>query len=243
MRNTLFMAGLFAGSLAITACNNAPRTEEPAATVSEADREAERLAELRREREEEITRMDERVSTIEKDYLEKTQAQPRGTAGRATAGLREEVREDMTNVKQAISDLRTTTAENWWERHERAMKETADDVEADVKRFVRTLPAAEASKEMKDAAEASAAPFESRRDRFAADIEARIDSWKAGLDKVRVRGARETELKDLQARIDKLDADVDRLKKASADDWWDLTKERVSEYIDRVEESVARLDS
>ena len=239
MRNTFLMAGLFAGSLAVAACSDAPRTDEPAATITEADREAERLAELRREREEEITRMDERVSTIEKDYLAKTEAQPRGTAGRATAGLREEVREDMTNMKQAIGDLRTTTAENWWERHERAMKETADDVEADVKRFVRTLPAAKETKEM---AEASAAPFESRRDRFAADIEARIDSWKAGLEKVRVRGARETELKDLQSRIDKLDSDVDRLKSASADDWWDLTKERVSEYIDRVEESVARLD-
>ena len=34
----------------------------------------------------------------------------------------------------------------------------------------------------------------------------------------------------------------DRLDKASADDWWDVTRARVADYIDRVEKSVARLD-
>ena len=33
-----------------------------------------------------------------------------------------------------------------------------------------------------------------------------------------------------------------RLGSASADDWWDLSKARVDEYIDRVERSVARFD-
>ena len=40
----------------------------------------------------------------------------------------------------------------------------------------------------------------------------------------------------------KLGDDVDRLRSASADDWWDVTKARVSEYVDRVEASVKRLD-
>ena len=54
---------------------------------------------------------------------------------KATAGLREELKEDVTNVKKAVSDLRTTTPENWWERHEDAMKRTADDIQADVVRL------------------------------------------------------------------------------------------------------------
>ena len=40
----------------------------------------------------------------------------------------------------------------------------------------------------------------------------------------------------------KLGDDVDRLRSASADDWWDVTKTRVNEYVDRVEASVKRLD-
>ena len=53
---------------------------------------------------------------------------------------------------------------------------------------------------------------------------------------------RETEVADTKARVKKLRDDVDRLASASADDWWDISKERVNEYIDRVQTSVDRLD-
>ena len=62
------------------------------------------------------------------------------------------------------------------------------------------------------------------------------------LDDVKVRGTQETEVEDVRARVKKLGDDVDRLRSASADDWWDVTKARVSEYVDRVEQSVKRLD-
>jgi hypothetical protein len=41
----------------------------------------------------------------------------------------------VANIKKAVADLRTTTPENWWDRHEQAMKRTADDIEADVQRL------------------------------------------------------------------------------------------------------------
>ena len=47
---------------------------------------------------------------------------------------------------------------------------------------------------------------------------------------------------DVRARVNKLGDDLDRLGRASADDWWDVTKARVTEYVDRVEQSVGRLD-
>ena len=62
------------------------------------------------------------------------------------------------------------------------------------------------------------------------------------LDSVKARGAQETELEDARARVKKLEDDVDRLRSASADDWWDVSKVRVTEYLDRVEASVNRLD-
>jgi len=62
------------------------------------------------------------------------------------------------------------------------------------------------------------------------------------LDNVKASGTKETEVEDVRARVKKLGDDVDRLRSASADDWWDITRTRVSEYVDRVERSVKRLD-
>jgi hypothetical protein len=203
-----------------------------------------RAAELQREREQDIARMTERVAAVERDYQQQKAAErPRGTGG-ATAGLREEVQEDVQNVRQAVDDLKTTTAENWWQRHEQAMSRTADDIEADVPRLsgARTLPAPGKDTTEPRSEVASSAPFTSRRDQVVKELRARIESWDQALEKVNTRGARETELEDLRARVRKLDDDLDRVDKASADDWWDLTKARVSDYIDRVEKSVARLD-
>ena len=55
----------------------------------------------------------------------------------ATTALREEVREDVDNAKEAVANLGTTTPDNWWERHEEALRRTADDIEADVKQLAR----------------------------------------------------------------------------------------------------------
>jgi cell division protein FtsB len=87
-----------------------------------------------------------------------------------------------------------------------------------------------------------AEPFDSRRERFVTQLRARVDAMEEQLKTVRARGAQETELEDTRARVNKLKEDVDRLGNASADDWWEITSKRVSEYIDRVEPSIRRLD-
>jgi hypothetical protein len=86
------------------------------------------------------------------------------------------------------------------------------------------------------------APFTSRRDMFVTDLKGRVDTFDHALDKVKAKGARETELNDTKARVKKLGDDLDRLARASADDWWDVSKARVTDYLDRVEASVKRLD-
>jgi hypothetical protein len=88
----------------------------------------------------------------------------------------------------------------------------------------------------------STEPFTSRRDKFVADVRARVDAMQQALDRVKARGAQQTEIDDTRARVKKLGDDVDRLRSASADDWWNVTHARVSEYLDRVEASVKRLD-
>jgi hypothetical protein len=93
-----------------------------------------RKAEIQRDHEQDISRLDERVAAIERDYADANQKVASGDRT-ATAALREEVKEDVANVKKAVTDLRTTTPENWWDRNEAAMKQTADDIEADVSRL------------------------------------------------------------------------------------------------------------
>jgi hypothetical protein len=235
-----WVVALGLGIAAAGACNRDAQNTTATADVTAT---ADRAAELRAERDEDILGLTNRVADIERDYQQQTAERPRGTAG-ATPGLREEVQEDVKNVRMAVDDLKTTTTDNWWDRHEKAIGRTADDVEADVRRLAgaRALPAPRTETTEQPGAVASSAPFTSRRDRFVKDLRARIESWDKALEGVKARGARETELDDLRARVRKMDDDLDRLDKADPDDWWTITRERVAEYIDRVEKSVARLD-
>ena len=89
---------------------------------------------------------------------------------------------------------------------------------------------------------AATAPFTSRRDALITEMKGRVNTFRNALDRVKADGPRETEVKDARARVDKLAADLDTLATASPDDWWDVTKHRVEDYLERVEASVRRLD-
>jgi hypothetical protein len=195
-----------------------------------------------RARDDETAKLRGRVAELEREYADANQEVKSG-AKTATAGLREELKEDVANVRQAVDDLGTTTPENWWDRHERAMRRTAEDVEADVKRLAGNVTPAPVPKTVGTAGEqVSTRPFTSRRDEFVKDLRARVDAMERALGDLNASGARETEVEDTRARAKKLGEDLDRLGKASADDWWDVTRERVSDYVARVEDSIGRLD-
>jgi hypothetical protein len=88
----------------------------------------------------------------------------------------------------------------------------------------------------------TAAGFAERRDAFVSRLRARVDAMEEQLDKMKAKGPLGTELDDTRARIDKLQEDLDELRKVSPDDWWDVSSERVAEYIERVQASIKRLD-
>ena len=214
-----------------------PACNRPAATEAARDPAADRAAEELKERTDEVARLNQRVAEIERDYSEKS-AEVASGAKAATAALREEVKEDVASVKEAVASLGTTTSDNWWQRHEDALRRTADDIEADVKQL-----AGQFTPPVRQAGDVNAtAPFTSRRDAFVADLRARTDAFENALDAVKASGPRETELADTRARVKKLAEDLDRLGSATADDWWDVTRARVNEYVDRVEASIKRLD-
>ena len=119
LRN-LTAIGTLALALVVPACN---RAEQPTAEATR-DAVAEGAAEAQKERADAMARLNERVAAIEREYAEKN-AEVASGAKTATAALREEVREDVANVKEAVASLGTTTADNWWDRHEQALRRTA----------------------------------------------------------------------------------------------------------------------
>ena len=237
----LMMVSVVAPALVLGACNRRPESREPTVR-DQATQTAEEAAKRQQERAEDISRLDKRVAEIESEY---TKANEKVVADKKTPteGLKAELKEDVINVKEAVNDLRTTTPENWWSRHEEAMRRTADDIEADVARLAgQVKPAAPKTTENAHGETVSTAPFTSQRDEFVAAMAARVDAMKQAIDKVKASGPKQTEVDDVHARINKLGDDVDRLKSASPDDWWDVTKARVTEYVDRIDRSVNRLD-
>jgi len=228
---------LAAAMLLAVGCNRSEPAREQARP--EASRAESAAQDLQRKRADDTERLDKRVADLERRWSEMEGSLAKKSAA-PTPPLRSEVSEDIKNVREAVADLKTTTPENWWERHERAMERTAGDIEEDVRSIAKGSKRAAAAQapEPSDAA----APFSSRRDRFVARLAARVDSMQAQLKDVRVRDAQKTELEDTRARVDKLKDDVDRLRNASPDDWWDISVKRVSEYIDRVDHSIGRLD-
>jgi hypothetical protein len=247
MHQRIIAIGLLTLSIAIGGCRRDDNAVRDRSTASSAAPPSDRASELQRQREEDLSKMDARVAALEREYQEQRAARPSGTAGTtATAGLRGEVKSDVTDVRKAVDNLRTTTPENWWDRHMAALRMGFDDVEKDVKRFTRTsaLPGQPKASRVADASgePVSTEPFTSSRDKFVADMHVRVEAMKKALDNVKASGARKTELDDLRSRVDKLGDDIDSLKSASAEDWWTLSKARVSDYIARVEKSVGRLD-
>ncbi len=237
MRSPTMIAAAAIAAALTAACGGQEPTREPATDA--AARPDTAATEAQRKRDEDRTKMENRVADLEGRWTELS-ATLAANSRSATAAIKEEVIEDVKNVRGAVADLRTTTAENWWERHERIMERNAEDIEEDVRRFTkgRRTPAPASTPDPPS----GAAPFESRRDRLVTRLQNRVDAMEEHLKNARATGAQRAELEDTRARVGKLKGDVERLRKASPDDWWDLSATRVNEYIDRVENSIRRLD-
>ena len=108
-------------------------------------------------------------------------------------------------------------------------------------RFAGNRSDAKSSEEHR-ASVANDTAFAARRDRFVNELQPEVDRMKDQLDNSTAKGTVKTELEDTRARVKKLDSDLGELHHSSADDWWKISRDRVSDYIDRLEKSVNRLD-
>jgi DNA repair exonuclease SbcCD ATPase subunit len=225
--------------LTVMGCNTSPGVET-GRDVESADRKAaEKRAAEQRARSEQVAELDRRAANLESQWTE-MQTKVKTRERNPAAGLREEVEEDVKNARTAVADLRTTTPENWWERHERALERAVSDVHNDVQRLTKQKVMPEPTEKAQPVG--TVGGFAERRDGFVSRLRSRLDVMEEQLDKTKAKGAMETEIRDNKARIDKLQQDLDELGKASPDAWWDVSSGRVRDYIERVEESIKRLD-
>lgn len=241
MQRTLLASVVFISGLGVVGCDSRPAAvESDRAKVESADRKAaEEKAAKQRERSEEAAELERRASNLESQWTEmQTTVNTRGRT--STAALRQEVEEDLKNARTAVADLKTTTEENWWERHARALEGSVSDINSDVQRLTGQKAMPESAAKADSAG--TTGSFEDRRDAFVSSLRARVDAMEERLDKAKAKGALETELQDTKARIDKVQDDLDGLRRVSANDWWDVSSKRVGRYIERVEDSIKRLD-
>ena len=182
--------GAIALSVGASGCNR-PAQETRDDAKETAAQVADATADAQRQRDAEVTRLNERVAQIERDYAAKSE-QLAARKNTATAGLREEVQEDVANVKQAVANLSTTTADNWWDREEAAVRRAVEDVGSDVERLAGKVsdPAPVATDTP------TTAPFTSRRDAFVTEMKGRVNAFQRALDRVKAKGPRETEVND-----------------------------------------------
>ena len=240
MHRTFLASVAVVAGLVVGGCDRGPAVESGRADVESAEKQAaEKQAAEQRERSEAAAELERRAANLESQWTE-MQTKLKTRERTATVGLREEVQEDVKNAKAAVADLKTTTQENWWERHERALERSVSDVQADVQRLTKQKILPEPTEKAQPVG--TAGGFAEHRDAFVSRLRARVDAMEEQLDRTKAKGAVETEMQDTRARIDKLQDDLDELRRVSPDNWWDVSSERVSQYIERVEDSIKRLD-
>jgi DNA repair exonuclease SbcCD ATPase subunit len=241
MGRTLLAGVALVAGLTVAGCDRRSAPESDRANVESAEKKAaEERAAAQRERSEEAAELERRAANLESQWTE-MQTKMKTRERTATAGLRQEVEEDVRNARAAVADLKTTTEENWWERHTRAVERSVSDVQADVQRLTNQKTVPEPAEKAEP--DGTAGAFAERRDAFVSRVRSRVDAMEEQLDKTKAKGAVETEREDTKARIDKLQEDLDELRGVNPDAWWDVSSGRVGEYIDRVEESIKRLDN
>jgi hypothetical protein len=111
-------------------------------------------------------------------------------------------------------------------------------VERDVSRAVRDWRAAAPQAEV--ATGGTENEWEARRDRLVGRLEERIDAMEMALEDA-LSGQDKEQVDDTRARVEQMKRDADRLRTVSEDDWWEVTKERVSDALERMAAEMRRL--
>jgi hypothetical protein len=188
------------------------------------------------ERENDRARLEGRVDELEREWNQAQDRLSRGTS-KVAAEAKQEIKEAIAEVRQEVRELRNVNADNWWQRTQNTLEEEANEAEQDVRQFARRWAPAESSNEVGTTGD----DWRARRDRLVSRIEARIDAMEQALRDDAARGANQRDVEETRERVSDLRKETNRLRNASEEDWWDVTRDRMNDYIDRIEASIRRL--
>src|SRR5581483_9005082 len=191
-------AVLVTAVISITACSR-QQNAGTADRTGDANRVAPTNAQS--DRDADINHLQQRLDDVNRKWTEQEKKLEQERAS-ATAAMRTEVTEDLKNAQHAIDNLKTTTADNWWDREEGVLEQTTAELEKDVRRFTGRPVRPDSQTKPKSTEHDTA--FAARRDQFINDLQPRVDSMKKQLDRVSAKGTENTERKDTRARVDKL---------------------------------------
>ena len=221
----------FAVALATGACTRAEQQETREEAAEETNQARQRL-------QEEKVRLEARLEALEKRWDE-TQARAAKEGREVSAATKAEVNEAIAATKREIDEIDTVDVENWWERHERAMEREAGEVERDVKRHAPKWTEVKADVA---AAVGTEAVWEARRDRLVAATQRRIEAMEQALRDIDGPDVDRGDVERTRARVRTMRDENETLRKATDDDWWELTSRRVARYIDRLEDRIDALN-
>ena len=225
----LMMIALVAMSVAATACNR------PNQDVDDARSTAEPAADTRAQDADEL---DRRLAELERKW-EDVKTRVSNEAAAATATARARIEDDLMMAREALGELRTTTADNWLERQERQLERMAERVEQEVRTFARNWTPSPDTDEVGTSGDQT--DWAQRRDALVARMEQRIREMEQALADIGPGDGNEADVEDTRARVEHMKEDTERLRRASEAEWWDVTKARLSAYLDRLDAAIDRL--
>ena len=161
--------------------------------------------------------------------------QARRTGDRLTSAIDQ----DFAAAKEALNELRATNAQDWWERQERQMERAAERAEQSVRSLARNWTPPENRDSV--ATTGTDTDWASRRDRLVTRLEERVRSMERALGQLDPRDFERQELEHTRDRIELMKEDTERVRAASEDEWWELTKERVRAQLDRLDAALDRV--
>lgn len=218
-----------AATLAAAACDKAIPAAEESRQEATPGSEA---------RDKEAAELDRRLAALEREWQQVQDRLSKQTAS-ASATVKAEIADDLMAARETVAELRTTTAENWWERQQRELERTAEKVEQNVRTFARRSTPPVETDDVAIAGDGDG--WAARRDALVARMEKRIRAMEEALDSVDPREAKQLEVENARARVEQMKEDTERLRRASEAEWWDVTKERVNAYLNRLDAAIDRL--
>jgi TolA-binding protein len=212
-----------------TAACNRP-AEETREEATEIDQQVDR-------QQNEVAELEQRTNELERDWNAAQERLSKRTDAAATEA-KAEIQEMIADVKREVAELRSTSADNWWDRTEQDIESAAGEVEQDVKRFARRWTPDVDNDNVGTTGNADT--WEARRDRLVNRMQARIDSMEQALRDVGPDADKE-DVEETRAEIRDMREENDRLRGADENDWWDVTRERVNNFIERIDARIDRL--